>query len=210
VTGGPASKRRRLAVSGGLVAAAVDGAVAAVAVIGGAPAPAAPAAPPVATARVTRTSLATTVLTEGTLGYASTSPVVNQLTGTFTQIPRAGRRIAAGGTLFRVDDLPVVLMTGRIPAWRPLVPGISNGPDVAELDRNLIALGYAAGLMRRPSDEFTWATSVASSAGSEPWACRSPARSSPARCCASPARCSSGRRRWRPATRHPPARRPTR
>src|SRR5215472_17194019 len=146
MTGGPSGKRRRLALSGGLVAAAAGGAVAATVVMGGAPAPAAPAAPRVATVRVARTNLVTTALTEGTLGYASTSPVVNQLTGNFTQIPRAGRRITAGRTLFRVDNLPVVLMTGRVPAWRPMALGISNGPDVAELERNLIALGYAAGL----------------------------------------------------------------
>lgn len=161
MTGRPSSGRRRLAMAGGLVAAAAAGAVATVAVIGGAPAPAAPAAPAVATVRVARTNLVTTVLTEGTLGYASTSPVVNQLTGTFTQIPRPGRRIAAGGTLFRVDDLPVVLMTGRVPAWRPMLPGISNGPDVAELDRNLIALGYATGLLSTPGETFTAATSLA-------------------------------------------------
>jgi peptidoglycan hydrolase-like protein with peptidoglycan-binding domain len=145
---------------GGLAAAAVAGAVAAVTVIGGAPAPAAPAAPPVATVRVARTSLVTTMLTAGTLGYAATSPVVNQLAGTFTQIPRPGRRVTAGGTLFRVDDLPVVLMTGRVPAWRPMLPGIT-GPDVAQLDRNLIALGYATGLFSTPGREFTWATSLA-------------------------------------------------
>ena len=161
MTGGPANRRRRLAVSGGLVAAATGGAVAAVAVMGGAPAPAASAASPAGTVRVARTNLVTTALTEGTLGYASTSPVVNQLTGTFTQIPPAGRRITAGGTLFRVDNLPVVLMTGRVPAWRPMALGISNGPDVAELERNLIALGYAAGLFSTPGNEFTWATSVA-------------------------------------------------
>jgi len=161
MTGGRANRRRRLAVSSGLVAAATGGAVAAVAVMGGAPAPAASAAPTAGTVRVARTNLVTTVLTEGTLGYASTSPVVNQLTGTFTQIPRAGRRITAGGTLFRVDNLPVVLMTGRVPAWRPMALGISNGPDVAELERNLIALGYAAGLFSTPGNEFTWATSVA-------------------------------------------------
>ena len=161
MTRSQAHKRGRLAVGGGLVAAAAGGAVAAVAVIGGAPAPAAPAAPPVATVRVVRTNLVTTVLTEGTLGYASTRPVINQLAGTFTQIPRAGRLITAGGTLFRVDDLPVVLMTGRVPAWRPMLPGISNGPDVSELEKNLIAQGYAAGLFSTPSDEFTWATSVA-------------------------------------------------
>ena len=153
-------KPRRLAITGGLVAAAVAGAVAAVAVTGGAPAPAAPAAPPVATVRVSRTNLVTTVLTEGTLGYATTSPVVNQLAGTFTQLPRPARRIAAGGTLFRVDNLPVVLMTGRVPAWRPMLPGIT-GPDVTELDRNLIALGYAAGLFSTPDNTFTPATSLA-------------------------------------------------
>ena len=161
MTGGPADRRRRLAISGALVAAAVAGAVAAVAVIGGAPAPAAPAAPRVTTAHVVRTDLVTNVLTEGTLGYTATRPVINQLTGTFTQIPRAGRRITAGRTLFRVDDLPVVLMTGRVPAWRPMLPGISAGPDVTELERNLIALGYAAGLFSTPRDQFTWATSAA-------------------------------------------------
>ena len=84
MTGGPSGKRRRLVISGGLVAAAAGGAVAAATVIGGSPAPAAPAAPRGATVRVARTNLVTTALTEGTLGYASTSPVVNQLTGTFT------------------------------------------------------------------------------------------------------------------------------
>jgi len=103
----------------------------------------------------------TTVLTEGTLGYAATRPVVNQLTGTYTQIPRPGRRISAGGTLYAVDDQPVVLMTGRVPAWRPMGPGITNGPDVAELERNLIALGYAGGLLTSPGDEWTAATTAA-------------------------------------------------
>jgi peptidoglycan hydrolase-like protein with peptidoglycan-binding domain len=146
-------------MAGGLAASAVAGAVTTVAVIGGAPAPAAQAAPPVSTVRVARTNLVTTVLTQGTLGYATTSPVVNQLAGTFTQIPHPGRRITAGGTLFRVDNVPVVLMTGRVPAWRPMLAGIT-GPDVTELDRNLIALGYAAGL-RAPSNAFTSATALA-------------------------------------------------
>ena len=134
--------------------------------IGGAPAPAAPAAPPVATVRVARTSLVTTVLTSGTLGYAATSPVVNQLAGTFTQIPRPGRRITAGSTLFRVDDLPVVLMTGRVPAWRPMLPGIT-GQDVAQLDRNLIrGLAFARGPRRGRRGSRPWARMVP-----PPWVC---------------------------------------
>jgi len=157
----PPRRRGWLATSGGLAGAAAAGAVAMVAATGGAPAPAAAAAPLVTTARVARTNLVTTVLTEGTLGYAASRPVVNQLTGTYTQLPRPGRRIGAGGTLYAVDDLPVVLMTGRIPAWRPMLPGISNGPDVAELERNLIALGYAGGLLAGPGDVWTAATTAA-------------------------------------------------
>jgi hypothetical protein len=157
----PVRRRGWLATSGGLAGAAAAGAVAMVAATGGAPAPAVPAAPPVATARVTRTNLVTTVLTEGTLGYAASRPVVNQLTGTYTGLPRSGRRIGAGGALYAVDDLPVVLMTGRIPAWRPMLPGIGNGPDVAELERNLIALGYATGLLSTPGDVWTAATTAA-------------------------------------------------
>jgi hypothetical protein len=157
----PASGRRWLATSAGLAGAVAAGAVAMVAVTGGGQAPAAPAAPPVTTARVTRTDLVTTVLTEGTLGYGAARPVVNQLTGTYTQIPRPGRRIGAGGTLYAVDDQPVVLMTGRIPAWRPMGPGITNGRDVTELERNLIALGYAGGLLTSPAGEWTAATTTA-------------------------------------------------
>ena len=112
----PGGRRGWLVTSGGLAGAAASGAVVMVAVAGGAPAPAAPAAPPVTTARVARTNLVTTVLTEGTLGYAASRPVVNQLTGTYTQLPRPGRSIGAGGTLYSVDNLPVVLMIGRIPA----------------------------------------------------------------------------------------------
>ena len=107
------------------------------------------------TARVTRTNLVTTVLTEGTLGYAASRPVVNQLAGIYPQLPRPGRRIGVGGTLYSVNNLPVVLMIGRTPAWRPMLPGISNGPDVAELERNLLALGYATGLLASPGDVWT-------------------------------------------------------
>ena len=157
----PARRRGWLATSGGLAGAAAAGAVAMVAVTGGSQAPAAPAAPPMTTARVIRTNLVTTVFTEGTLGYAATRPVVNQLTGTYTRIPGPGRRIGAGGILYAVDDVPVVLMTGRIPAWRAMAPGIGDGPDVTELERNLIALGYASGLLASPGDVWTAATTAA-------------------------------------------------
>jgi peptidoglycan hydrolase-like protein with peptidoglycan-binding domain len=42
-----------------------------------------------------------------------------------------------------------------------MAPGISDGPDVAELERNLIALGYASGLLTSPGDVWTVATTAA-------------------------------------------------
>jgi peptidoglycan hydrolase-like protein with peptidoglycan-binding domain len=144
-------KHRRLVLPLALTGAAIVGAVVTVAVRGGSPAPATPRAPRVSTATVVRTDLASTVLTAGTLGYAPTDPVVNRLSGTYTQLPALGAVIAAGQVLYRVDNQPVVLMSGATPAWRPFTAGMPNGPDVSELQSNLIDLGYARGLLSDPT-----------------------------------------------------------
>jgi len=153
--------RRALAVPALVTAAAVTGAVVTVAVRGGAAAPAAAAPPPPSTATVVRTNLATTVLTEGTLGYAPTLPIVNQIAGTYTWLPAVGSRIRPGRALYRVDNLPVVLMRGGTPAWRPFALGMTDGPDVRELQANLIAVGYATGLLTAPTGQFDLATRYA-------------------------------------------------
>ena len=146
--------RRPAGLAAGLVAAAAAGVVATVAVRGGQVPASPPAAPPVTTTTVVRTNLATTVLTAGTLGYAATSPVVNQLAGTYTALPAPGQAIRPGQDLYRVDNLPAVLMQGGTPAWRAFAPGMTGGPDVTELQRNLIALGYAAGLLTAPTGQY--------------------------------------------------------
>ena len=144
----------RIRVMLGLIAAAAAGAVAAIAVRGGAAAASPPGPPPVTFATVTRTNLVTATLTAGTLGYAPTSPVVNQITGTYTWVPRPGAVVRRGHALYQVDDLPVVLMRGRVPAWRAFAAGMTGGPDVTELQRNLIALGDAAGLFTATSGQY--------------------------------------------------------
>jgi peptidoglycan hydrolase-like protein with peptidoglycan-binding domain len=55
----------------------------------------------------------------------------------------------------------VMLLYGRQPAWRAFAPGIPDGPDVAELEANLAALGFARGLIRTPDGHFDWATRAA-------------------------------------------------
>lgn len=129
-----------------LVAAALCGALVAVA-LRSTPSPAAPNPPATATATVRLTNLATTVLTQGTLGFTPSPPVVNRITGTYTSVLAPGTVVQPGQALFRVDNEPVVLMSGTVPAWRPFAPGMTDGPDVRELEANLIALGEARGLL---------------------------------------------------------------
>ncbi len=53
-----------------------------------------------------------------------------------------GALIKPGGTLFKVDGRPVILLDGTMPAYRDLGPRDSNGQDILQLNRNLIRLGF--------------------------------------------------------------------
>ncbi|HXD53992.1 MAG TPA: peptidoglycan-binding protein [Solirubrobacteraceae bacterium] len=94
------------------------------------------------TATVTRRTLTESATVDGTLGYGSNLDLYDRVAGTFTWLPAVGTVVRRGGTLWRIDDEPVVLMYGWVPAYRTLKEGVGEGPDVAELNRNLIALGY--------------------------------------------------------------------
>ena len=152
--------RRRLVLPAAVTAAALGGAVTTVAVRG-APATPPPPAPPVSTILVVRTNLATSMLTPGTLGYAPTRPLINQLNGTYTWLPAPGSRVLPGQPLYKVDNLPVIAMHGDVPAWRPFTAGMTDGPDIRQLQAGLIALGYATGLLTAPTGVYDWATEVA-------------------------------------------------
>jgi peptidoglycan hydrolase-like protein with peptidoglycan-binding domain len=94
------------------------------------------------TAVVTRRTLSESSTVDGTLGYGTTLELYDRLGGTFTWLPSVGAVIGRGGTLWRIDNLPVVLMYGSVPAYRTLKQGVSDGPDVTELNENLIDLGF--------------------------------------------------------------------
>jgi hypothetical protein len=117
---------------------------------------------PVATARVVRTDLVNTTQVPGSLGYAGDYTVVNQVQGVaYTELPRVGRTVRRGQRLYEVDGVPVVLLYGRRPEWRTLAIGVTGGPDIAQLDANLVALGYATPAGLPVSDTFTGATAAA-------------------------------------------------
>src|SRR6516165_4139556 len=124
------------------------------------PRPADASATHTGTAPVVRTDLTNTVQVAGSLGYAGSYSVVNQSAGTaYTALPAVGAIIRRGQRAYEVDGAPVTLFYGARPEWRVLSEGITPGPDIAQLDRNLIALGYGAYLT--VSDYFTAATAYA-------------------------------------------------
>ncbi len=84
--------------------------------------------------------------------------------GTVTSLPRAGSVVTRGQALYRLDGDPIVLMYGSTPAYRALASGVSDGPDVRELEQNLAALGFSPGAV---DDTFTSTTAAAVSAWQE-------------------------------------------
>jgi hypothetical protein len=75
----------------------------------------------------------------------------------YTKLPAPGEVVRRGAVLYAINGQPTLLLYGRTPAWRAFRTGMTPGPDVAELNANLAALGYDA-----PSgDVFTGATAAA-------------------------------------------------
>lgn len=114
-------------------------------------------------ATVTRRSLSQTASVSGALGYAGTYTVLGQLHGITTALPAAGQVVRQGQVLYRVDGYPVVLLNGSTPAYRTLAEGATAadvaGPDVAELNHDLVALGYLdKSEVDSARGEFSWAT----------------------------------------------------
>jgi hypothetical protein len=106
---------------------------------------------------VRRRSLSEHTQVNGTLGYAGAYTVWSQVRGTVTWLPKEGRVVREGQMLYRVDGTPVVLLYGA-PAWRTLAVEVT-GPDVAQLNHDLVALGYIDKAdVESTWDEFTWAT----------------------------------------------------
>jgi peptidoglycan hydrolase-like protein with peptidoglycan-binding domain len=127
------------------------------------PAPAASgAAVPVRTARIVRADVAARQIVPGTLGYRGSYSVVNELPGGITTwVPSPGSVVRRGQVLYRVADQPAVLMIGPVPAWRSFQIGMAPGPDVRELEANLVALGFDPGQAITVNGQFTWATAAA-------------------------------------------------
>ena len=153
--------RRTARRAAGAAAALIAGA--AVAVAASPPAtsartPRQPSASAVSLATVTEGPLDSQVNDSGTLGYAaqadgSAYAVVGRAPGAYTSLPGVGDIIRCGQVLYRVSDAPVVLLCGSVPLYRALAQG-DSGLDVTELNRSLVALGYATRAELDPASDY--------------------------------------------------------
>jgi peptidoglycan hydrolase-like protein with peptidoglycan-binding domain len=124
--------------------------------------------PPANTVKVEEGELSSMVSQDGTLTYRARSDgspysAINQASGIYTKLPDEGDKVDCGDVFYRVDDEPVLLLCGTVPAYRDLDVG-DKGNDVRQLNRNLHELGYDAdaGVEIDPDDnDFTWQTEEA-------------------------------------------------
>jgi multidrug efflux pump subunit AcrA (membrane-fusion protein) len=78
----------------------------------------------------------------------------------YTWLAPAGSVIERGQPLYEISGRPVPLLYGGRPAWRRLAPGV-RGPDVQQLEDNLVALGFATGTSLAVDGNFTEADAAA-------------------------------------------------
>ncbi|WP_211195834.1 peptidoglycan-binding domain-containing protein [Agromyces sp. H66] len=112
-------------------------------------------APPV-TAEVTRQDLIATTEKSGEVANTGERTLRGR-GGVVTWLPAAGSVIERGGQLVRIDERPIVLLYGELPAYRALEIG-ATGADVQQFEENLAALGYTGFDV---DTSFTWATAEA-------------------------------------------------
>lgn len=120
-----------------------------------------PTAVPTQTATVRRTTVVERQQVAGTLGYAGRYTAVGGAVGVITRLPAAGAAIRRGQGVYEVDGRAVPLWFARRPAWREFRPGMADGPDVRDLEANLVALGHDPEGNITVDSRFSAATAVA-------------------------------------------------
>ncbi|MEV4345703.1 peptidoglycan-binding protein [Actinoplanes sp. NPDC049596] len=109
------------------------------------------------TVEVAKQTLVDSESHDGTLGHGDTSTISARAQGTVTALAAAGSTVTRGRPLYKIDNRPVTLLYGSLPAYRTLKPGVEGG-DVRQFEKNLWALGYRGFTV---DDEYTSATADA-------------------------------------------------
>jgi hypothetical protein len=115
------------------------------------------------TVAVRRGSLTEQTQESGVLGSAGSYSVVapgssGAGAGTFTWLPQAGDIIGQGQALYDVNETPVALLYGSVPAYQDLSEGMTGG-DIRELNADLVKLGCATSAALGPRSGWDYFSS---------------------------------------------------
>jgi Putative peptidoglycan binding domain len=114
---------------------------------------------PLGSAAVERRDLIAREDVDGTLGFSDTAAAAAPAAGTLTRLRDEGDTVTRGRSLLSIDaEATAWVLYGTIPMYRDLGPGVSDGRDVRQLERNLKALGYDPGTV---DNDWTSATTDA-------------------------------------------------
>lgn len=91
---------------------------------------------------VKRMDLVQTAAFDGTLSYANARTITAIDQGVVTALPPAGAVISQGEQLYAVNASGTYLLYGSVPMYRTLSAGVSDGPDIQQLESALKALGF--------------------------------------------------------------------
>ncbi|MEE8456541.1 MAG: hypothetical protein V3S28_00685, partial [Acidimicrobiia bacterium] len=119
---------------------------------------------------IRRTTLEDITTLDGTLGFivadplvyagsqAGIVPITAGAAGTITSLPRNGTTVLEGEILYTLDEQPVIVLYGEVPAYRTLNTRTSDGTDVLQLEEALTRLGYDQDEDLSLDGDFTTAT----------------------------------------------------
>jgi peptidoglycan hydrolase-like protein with peptidoglycan-binding domain len=114
---------------------------------------------PLGAATVERRDLVDRVDIDATLGYADARKLAAPAGGTVTRLRAEGSLVGRGRSLLSIDAQATAwVLYGTRPFYRDLGPGITDGRDIRQLERNLVALGYDPGTV---DVDWTSATTAA-------------------------------------------------
>ncbi len=88
------------------------------------------------------------------LGYGTAVDIAAPVDGTVTSAVDVGTVLRRGDVALEIDETPLVILYGAVPNWRDLAEG-DEGPDVTQLETNLVALGYDPDDTVTIDEEFT-------------------------------------------------------
>jgi peptidoglycan hydrolase-like protein with peptidoglycan-binding domain len=158
------SSRRK--VLGGTLAVVVAGGAAGAAWLTTAARPhgddAAAAQVPTETAEVAKGTVAQRFQVSAKFGYGTAYAIVHLgHPGVLTAMTAPEIVVARGAQLYAVANQTVRLLYGDLPAYRDFALGMTDGPDVRQLEKNLVALGHDPGHRLTVDGHFSAATATA-------------------------------------------------